>query len=98
MSRSPRLSVRTRSAAFRYGRKKSPHLLRLTPPSRSTRGSPRSAEPLAQFNRVAVRVADLGAGIGRCDTRAPGDVDTLCLQIVDRAIHILDFERDQAIT
>src|SRR5437868_11403009 len=42
MSRSPRLSVRTRSAALGYGRKKSPHLLRLTPPSRSTRVAPLS--------------------------------------------------------
>src|SRR5436309_2071785 len=41
--------------------------------------------------------AHLAAGIGRCDTRAPSDVDTLRLQIVDRAVHVLDFERDHAV-
>ena len=56
---------------------------------------PSSPEPLPQLDAVSVGVADLRSRVGLANPRAPNNVDTLGAQIVDRLLHIFDFERDQ---
>src|SRR3954447_23496891 len=56
-----------------------------------------SPKPLPQFDAVAVRIADLGAGIGVAHHRTPDDIDALFLQVIGVLRYVVDYERDHAI-
>src|SRR5262249_2196584 len=54
--------------------------------------------PLPELDAVAVRVADLRPRIGFPDPRTPDDLDTLASQIIGGALHVVDFERNHAVS
>ena len=55
------------------------------------------AEPLAQFDMVAVGIADLRPGIGVAEARAPDDFDAFGLQVIGDFLHVVDLEGDHAV-
>ena len=57
-----------------------------------------SSEPLPELDVIAVGVADLRPGIGLANPWTPDDIDTLGPQIVGRPLHIVDFERNHAVS
>src|SRR5829696_6203616 len=65
--------------------------------NRNRRAGAAASEPLAQFDAEAVRVADLGPGIGVAHHRAPDDLDAFPLQVLGRFLHVVDFQRDHSV-
>src|SRR5689334_24461635 len=54
----------------------------------------RGPEPLAQFDRIAVGVANLGARVGGLLHRSPRGLDAARLEFAERAVHVHHLERE----
>src|SRR5207248_6745894 len=54
----------------------------------------RGREPLAQLDRIAVRVADLRARVSRLLHRPPRRIDAARLELGERRVHVFDLERE----
>src|SRR5512134_107445 len=57
-----------------------------------------SSEPLPELDVVAVRVADLGAGVLLPDLWSPRRLDALRREMVECTLHVLDLERHHPVT